>query len=364
MDKIKRFIECMIPSYSCNLICEYCYVIQGQYRDKAPFKLNYNLEIIRKATTKERFGGICFFSLCAAGETLIPKETIEIAKILLENGHYVNITNNGTITNRINELINLPKEFKNRLHLSFSFHYLELKKLNLLNIFFNNVIRSKEAGISIFVQIGLCDNYIPYIDEIKILCMDKLGAYPQCHVLRRNEFVDYSLFSELTYDEYNKIGKSFNSSLFEFTLKNFMQKQKDFCYAGDWSLTLNFGTGNLSKCYGKPIQNIFKNNNKIKFEAIGNNCYSPYCVNSSHFLSLGCIPSLKTPSYVELRNRKEAMWYSENMEKFLDSKLEDNNKKYHVLKKIIINLKNRMKHSIYLIIKKVIPIKKIKKKKT
>ena len=28
MEKIKRFIECLIPVTACNLRCSYCYVIQ------------------------------------------------------------------------------------------------------------------------------------------------------------------------------------------------------------------------------------------------------------------------------------------------------------------------------------------------
>ena len=30
---IKRFFECLIPVTICNLECEYCYVIQREYRN-------------------------------------------------------------------------------------------------------------------------------------------------------------------------------------------------------------------------------------------------------------------------------------------------------------------------------------------
>jgi hypothetical protein len=346
MDKVKRFVECMIPSYSCNLLCEYCYVIQGNYRDKTAFQLNYAVNVIKQATSTERFGGVCFFSLCAAGETMIPQETIDIARVLLENGHYVNITNNGTMSNRISELCALPETLRERLHLSFSFHYLELKRLGMLEKFFDNVNRAKNAGVSFFIQIAVCDAYAPYIKEIKEICKDSVGAFPQAHVARRNEDNEYSFFGAMSKDEYIKCGTDFESPLFDFTLLNFMKKRREFCYAGDWSCTLDLGTGVLSKCYSRPIQNIFDDiAAPIAFEAIGNNCVSPYCVNSSHFMSLGVIPQIETPSYAKLRDRPSADWYTPRMRSFLDGRLFESNNEYTFAKKMTINMKERLSPS-------------------
>jgi hypothetical protein len=42
-------------------------------------------------------------------------------------------------------------------------------------------------------------------------------------------------------------------------------------------------------------------------------------------MSLGIIPSIKTPSYEALRNRREADWYSIEMRSFLSSKLRESN---------------------------------------
>lgn len=109
MEKIKRFIECLIPVTSCNLKCKYCYVIQEEHRTLKIPKLEYDTKYIGKALSKERMGGTCFFSICGAGETLVPDYTIEIAKELLSNGHYVNITTNGTLNNRFDEIIKLDK---------------------------------------------------------------------------------------------------------------------------------------------------------------------------------------------------------------------------------------------------------------
>ena len=104
-------------------------------------------------------------------------------------------------------------------------------------------------------------------------------------------------------------------------------KRKEFCFAGDWSGTLNLQTGVLTKCYADyDGVNIFEDvDAPIPFEAVGKHCGSPYCINSSHFMSLGVIPSLKTPTYAQLRNRPEAKWYTPEMEAFLSGKLVDSN---------------------------------------
>ena len=54
-------------------------------------------------------------------------------------------------------------------------------------------------------------------------------------------------------------------------------------------------------------------------------------------MSLGVIPSIKAPTYAGLRNRAEAGWYNERTKKFLNSKLEESNKKYSVGKKFKID---------------------------
>ena len=52
-----------------------------------------------------------------------------------------------------------------------------------------------------------------------------------------------------------------------------------------------------------------------------------------HFMSLGVIPEVETPTYAELRNRKEAGWYTPQMEEALSGKLEEANELYSPLKK-------------------------------
>jgi len=339
MDKIKRFIECTVPITECNLNCSYCYVTQQKRRNRKLSHTSLNAKLIGKALNKKRLGGICYFSLCGIGETLLHCDIIDVAKELLKEGHYINITTNGTITNKFIALCSMDPGMLQRVHISFSLHYLELKKRNLIDIFFKNVERVKKAGSSYVIQLNLCDEYIPFLDEIKSVCLDRVGAFPQVALTRNEATKPKSIMSKYNPEKYHEIGESFKSPLFEFTFNNFLVKRKEFCYAGDWSFKLYLAEGDLRDCYDSPrIQNIYNDLKKpIKFLAIGHNCCSPYCVNSSHFMSLGVIPDIKTPTYADLRDRTNAKWYSTKMRNFLESKLTQQNKEYNSFKKIYSN---------------------------
>lgn len=341
MNTIKRFIECLIPVTACNLKCGYCYVIQRDNRKNKMAQLKYSPEQIGKALSKERWGGVCYFSICGAGETTLQKGLEDIVLEILKQGHFVNITTNGTIGKRLDDIIFKVAGYVDHLQFAFSFHYLELVHLGLVDTFFENVNRMRDIGASILVQINLCDEYIPHLNEIKRLCIEHVGSMPQVAATRKEErgLQKIELLTEHTQQEYVNYGKSFNSPLFNFTMKNFNVKRREFCYAGDWSGTLDLSTGILRRCYSSYIhQDIFKNpNEKIRFLAIGNCCGSPFCMNSSHFMSLGVIPEIDTPTYVELRNREEANWYNSTMKEFANTKLADSNDQYSALKKVYSN---------------------------
>ena len=339
VDSIKRFIECYVPVTACNLRCSYCYVMQQNRRNSHPVLFEYTPEHIGEAVSKGRWGGVCLFSLTAPGETLIPHEVVNIAKNILSHGHYVNITTNGTLSKRFDEIVSFPETLLQRLHFSFSFHYLELMKVSKVDVFFQNVHKVKRAGCSFLVQVNFCDEYIPHVDEIRNLCQEKVGAPPQIAVTRDQVGKHICLRTQHSTDEYIRMGHSFDSPLFDFGMKNFLVKRKEFCYAGDWSFKLYLHTGVLKSCYdSRSTQNIFKTPSlPIKFRAVGNNCKSQYCVNSTHFMSLGIIPEIVTPSYAELRNRPDANWYTPKMRAFLGGKLSDANREYGRFKKLIAN---------------------------
>lgn len=348
MDKIKCFIECLIPVTACNIKCSYCYVVQRSGRTGKVPPLQFSIETIRSALSCERFGGTCYFSICGAGETLIPDYTLEIVRALLENGHYVNVTTNGTLTRRFDQLRDWAPELLSRLHFAFSFHYLELVRTNRIGVFFDNVSLVKSLGCSFVVQLNLCDEYLPHIDEIKELCLKNVGALPQVAATRKEVSLNSKILfdTELSDKEYIAKGKEFDSPLFDFTIRNFNVKRREFCYAGSWTYQLNLLTGILKPCYHSLRQyNIYEDLKRpIKHRPVGCSCGSLFCMNSSHFMSLGVIPTIDTPSYASLRDRPEAGWYSPTMRRFLDGKLKDSNVQLGKAGQLVASLLGRMEN--------------------
>lgn len=339
-DKIKRFIDCNFPVKTCNLRCHYCYVTQNREFDKKLPDFKYSPDIITKALSKKRMGGVCIFNICGEGETLLPPEILPITRGLLEEGHYVNIITNGTLTKRFDEFLQFPPELLERLFFKFSFHYLEFKRLNLLGTFVNNATRIRRAGCSISVEITPSDELIPYIDEIKEFSRENFGALPHITVARNNRNADLPILTNLSKEEYRTTWQQFDSPMFEHKIEFFNEKRNEFCYAGDWTAFLMIGTGEIRKCYcGKTLnQNIFENiDEEIKWEATGKQCPEAHCYNSHAWLTFGAIPELNTITYEQVRNRKcfdGTEWLNPKIKGVFKQKLYQNNKKYNFFKKI------------------------------
>lgn len=336
MEPIKKFIECLLPVTACNLKCEYCYVMQEDRRKMCVPELDYDMDTIQYALRRERFfkkeeTGTCYVSICGAGETMMPDYIVELSRRILENGYYLNLTSNGTITKRYDEIVEtFPEEALKRMHFAFSLHYLELERLKLLDRFFCNVRKVRDAGCSIVVQLNMYDGYMDRIEEIKERCMKEVGAWPQIAVTRREDGFpvrSVTLHTNGSPERYIEAGQAFQSPLFDFTLKNFRVRRKEFCYAGSWSYQLNLKTGLLKRCYCScVVQNIFKNTETPIFDLpVGHACNSLYCNNSSHFISQGVIPSIKGPTYAQLRDRPEAHWYTSEMREALSHRLDEVN---------------------------------------
>lgn len=351
VEPIKRFIDCYIPTETCNLRCHYCYITQKRKFNSQVCSFDYSPQQIRKALTIQRLGGTCLLNLCAGGETLITGEVIEVIKALLEEGHYLMVVTNGTLSKRFDQMVDFHPDLLARLFFKFSFHYLELLRLSWMDRYFDNVLKMKAAGASFTVEITPSDELIPHIDDVKAICLKKLGAVCHTTIARDDRTGGIDHLSDLDWETYKKTWSSFESELFQFKTEIFYKKRKEFCYAGDWSLYLNLASGTGRQCYcGESIGNLYENSDApINFNPIGNDCSFPHCYNGHAFLALGDIPKLNAPTYAQLRNRKASdgtEWLQSQMKAFMSQKLYDSNKEYSPARKVLGKIKNRTKRIV------------------
>lgn len=363
-DKIKRFITVHIPVYSCNFRCTYCYV--GQHKDAYTHGIKdffVSPEDFAKFFSIDRTGGVCYFNLCAAGETLLHPQLIQLVFLLTKQGHYVDIITNGVLTQKFELLITELNDYqRSRLFIKFSFHYLELKRLNLLDKYISNVNLCRTNKISFTIEITPHDELINYIDEIKDFSIKNFGALPHITVARNENTKDIEILTKLDRDDYYKVWSTFNSDMFNFKFSTFNIKRREFCYAGEWSLYVSLLTGDYYQCYDGDLLGNIKNINKpINFRAIGR-CRQPHCWNGHAFLTLGDIPTLDCITYKQLRNRTTVTsdnWLQKDVCDFFDTKLNQSNTQYSdkeinkiIITNSIIGIFNKIKLKINRLVKR------------
>ena len=360
MDGIKRFITCHVPVHACNFQCMYCYISHLKIDNKKIFDFVMPAEDIANKLSKEVLGGTCYFNLCGNGETMLHPQLVDLAYGLTKEGHFADIITNGTISKKFDEIIaRFSEEQKKHLFIKFSFHYLELKRKNLMETFLSNVKKIREAGISFTIEITPHDELIPYIEEIKAFSLKEFGALPHITVARNEATDDIELLTSLNRDKYKETWGQFNSALFDFKFSIFNKKREEFCYAGEWSLELDLKTGDYFQCYrGCKLGNI-KDDKALKFRAIGK-CCMPHCFNGHAFLAFGDIPKLESPTYCDERNRvtnNGSQWLNEDCRDFFSSKVYENNSQYTDEEKkkcISINNNARRIEKIKRIIRRVV----------
>jgi peptidoglycan/xylan/chitin deacetylase (PgdA/CDA1 family) len=359
-DKIVKYIELIVPTWACNFRCHYCYI--GQHctdaqRGRAE-KFRYSPEQIADALSMERVGGIAIVNFCAHGETLILPRNLEYIRAVLGAGHFVMIVSNMTQSAAINELLRLPAEWKERLFFKCSFHWLELKRLNLLETFTENTNRSWEAGASITVEMTPSDELEPEIPEIKDYSLKYFGALPHITV-PRDEINGYEMLTKHTPAEYEKIWGQFDSALFDFKMKIWGKKVRDFCYAGDWGYSINMATGDIFRCSSRGlIGNLFNaapmyENRGLPRFPTGRHCPFPHCFNGHFWKTFGMAPTDKTPTYADMRDRVRAdgtHWLCPRVMAAFNSNAADNNKQYGAVKRWLLNRTPRIRkhrHSLW-----------------
>ena len=355
MDKIKRYIDCYVPVTACTLRCHYCYITQhGLFANKTP-RFKYSPEQVRKALSIERLGGICLINFCAAGETLLHKDILSYIRAILEEGHYVMIVTNATVSKRFDEIADFPFELLKRLFFKFSYHYIELKSKGLLERFFDNVKKVRSIGCSFTLEVTPSDELIPLIEEMNQRSLKELGAIPHVTIARdERDPKKLPILTKMSRMDYINVWKKFNSCIFDYKTTIYEVKRREFCYAGDWTFHFNLGTGVMSQCYKSLVKEdiCYDTDKPIHFCAIGNNCLEHHCYNGHSFIVLGDIPELSAPTYAELRNRvclNGSEWLNPEMKAFMSSKLFESNKEYTIEQKKAINKKMkkiRMKISL------------------
>lgn len=335
MKKIKHYIQSDITGCGCNLTCSYCYLRQGNYaqtRKKSVFK--YPMHVMRKAVSTERLEGSCFFNITGDGETLYPEEVTDLVVMLLEEGHYVEVTTNGTLTRRIRRMIERIKGIGKleNLHITFSFHYMELKAKNLLDVFFDNISYVHMEGCSLHITMILGEEISEKTaGEIKDISLRKLGVYPQVAIARKeNADGTFGVCTDLSDENYFQMGKGFDSKLFELNCREFNNRRSEFCYAGDWTFGVNFSTGHCWQCLSNDTNasNFFENiDAKPELKAVGYRCNRAYCSCCS-FQAWGIMPEHKEMTLLEIYDRPEAGWVKGNIKEVFTQKLWETNELY------------------------------------
>lgn len=362
---MKRFIDVHVPVTTCTLRCHYCYITHNRLFDNKLPTFKYSPDRVRKALSKERLGGVCMFNLCGGGETLLPPEVPQYIKALLEEGHYVMVVTNATVDRAFDEIEKFPPELMKRLFFKFSYHYLQLKERGLIDRFFKNIEKMQKAGASFTVEATPSDELSPYIEEMNNIAIQYTGAKPHITVARdERNMKEVAILTNRTREEYKKTWSVNDSPLFDYKLSVFNQKRTEFCYAGDWTFSLDLGTGILSQCICSLYrQNIFDNvEEPIRFKAIGHHCLLPHCWNAHAYLSFGSIPEHQAPTYDTLRNRVRedgSEWLKPEMKAFMQCKLKEANNEYSesTKKKIDCEMTCRealrtLKHSVVRFIKR------------
>lgn len=336
-NKIHKFIDFDLRgTTTCNFKCEYCYVWRKEDFRAGRKTSEHTPKEIREALSLERLGGRCFINMCARGETMLSEDIVELAYELLKEGHYVSIVTNGTVTGKINEILQFPEELQERMFFKISFHFKELKRRNLFETFWNNICAISRSKCSYTLEVTPGDGSVEYIDELKNMVKDiPYAALPHISFTRDSNKKGLDLLSDYSLEEYRNIWGSFDSKMFELKSEWYGKKIENFCYAGNWSYLINILNGDIRACYRQDvIGNIFdKSMKQFPTKPIGHDCHMEYCFNNHAFLAWGCVPDIKCYNYLDMRNRVDNVgkyWVKQPMYEAMQNKLYDNNFRYDI----------------------------------
>ena len=232
-----------------------------------------------------------------SAETLLVEPVIPFIHGLLKYGHIVTVVTNATLTKRIKELLDIQSEYRKNLIVKASLHYLELKKRNLLKIFFDNVKYVVDAGASSYPFVTISEEYVPYLEEISECCQNFLEIFPQCspclEVVDTDSILYHSRFEpEITGELKQRVENCFDTRILNEIIKNRnFNPQNFFCYAGMWGFGVDFATGQMSKCHNVPLDKNFYEGDRLELaEPIACSCGIESCCLQYNFFAEGLLP--------------------------------------------------------------------------
>ena len=327
--KIVKFIDAFVPVSKCNLRCKYCYISQNKYDLDGIKAFYHDAKYIRASLSQKRLGGSALINFCGVGETLLCSELLLIIQELVKEGHYIQIVTNCTVTSEIEKYIQSNIDFS-KVFFKCSLHYQQLKEKKMLDIFEENVKKLERRGGSYTIELVPHDEIINEIGEIKEYCVKAFGAFPHVTVARDESRSDFRILSKYNVEQYKEIWGSFESKLFEYKVEQLDSQKNRFCHAGEWGYELNLANGELYKCTNNPrIMNIYEDIDvDIISSPVGYECTMPYCFNNHAYITLGLIPEIDAPFYVDVRDRvtKDGChWIVDDMRIALGQKLYENN---------------------------------------
>ncbi len=329
---IHKFLDLNLHGITaCNFHCSYCYVWRRFGFENGIVLSEHSPREIRSRLSREKTGGICFINLCARGETLLCPEVAELVYELLEEGHYVSVVTNGTVAKSIQNILSFPNTLQKRMFFKLSFHYLELKKRGLFDLFWRNVDAIRDSDCSYTLEITPSDDLAPYVEEIRQMFEQKAdGAMPHVSFARDSTKIDYDILSDYTVEEYKKLWGQFDSKMFRLKSDYYNRKTEEYCHAGQWSYLVNILTGDIKTCYRQDvIANLYSPSFAGFPDApVGHDCHMAYCFNNHAFLAWGTVPEIVCENYLAMRDRVDRNgkhWVKEPVRSFMKDKLYDTN---------------------------------------
>ncbi len=325
-EKMKKYIGLHITENNCNFDCEYCYLALNPQRRYADLnRRNPHLpQYVRSCLSYKKLGGSCLIGITGSGETMLADGINDLCIELLKEGHYLHIVTNGTVINKIQDLISRAGEYSRHIIFKLSFHYNELKKHNLLDRFSEVVRLIEESKASYTIELLPYDGIIDFISEIKDYSFKNFGALPQL-TIARDEKRGTRLLSDMSFEKYISTWKEFDSEMLELRRQLYMTKGKN-CLAGPLGFFVDLFSGNVKHCvYHEVVGNIYLNDlSEIDLTKVGNTCPLPYCFNCHVYAALGILPVENVLTYGEIRDRVKtdgSHWIKEEMMSYLKVKL-------------------------------------------